>query len=324
MRATTYEEVSSGALNFPEARFDTAINLTHAAFRGLRDQHLVAGAMLFGSAFSGDLFREPDSNPLSDLDVLVVTAADNYGEGMSSLQDISGRVLGSSAVSLEVSWLTEQQAQADDHTFTMPMHAWLQRQVKLHPEMVIGEDPTELIKPLEVDLDEYTDEWFQATRHRFQKSSISPHQALPGALSLPHIAARRSIDALKYTNRAGQTAETPLDVTREGVRAAVHDVYSEHDPELWELYQETEGMQRDFLSFLMDEVSMSTVSEDGYNATIEEMANKAIPMVLKLVGKMRGAFNEVGYPVYDDAYFARVVEINSRTPTLNYYTTMRE
>ncbi len=319
MRATTYEEVSSGALNSPEARSDMAIDLTHTALRGLYKRGLIVGAMLFGSAFSGDLFREPDINPLSDLDVLVVTKGD-YGEGMRSLRDIHALVLGRLAVSLEMTWLTEQQAQAGDHTVAQPMHVWLQRQVILHPEMVIGEDPTELLEPIDVDLDEYTDRWFQETRSRFQKASVSPHQALPWALSLPHIAARRSIDALKYTRRAGQTDKTPLDVTREGIRAAVQDIYGKHDPEIWELYQKIEGMQRDFLSFLMDEVSTGEVSKTEYNATIEAMASRAIPEVLKLLDKMHDAFGRVGYPVLDDAHFRRVQEANGRIPTYQYFT----
>lgn len=271
----------------------------------------------------GSVLDGADLDPLSDLDVVGVTAVGRDEEAANALEAVYEQTLHETAVALETTWVTKEQATNGDHTFTKPVYEWLRREAERHPDNVIGRNPTELIIDPIVDLENDMNDWFTTMKKNFQKQIVSGARELSWTLSLPHIAARRSIDVLKCMQRPCNIDQAPLDVTRQGIFKAVEEVYGAHDTEIWQVYQEVDALRQEYLAFLLGRVSLGGVSRNEYSDTIKAMSDKAIPSVLRLLKLMHDAFNDVGYQVYDDAYFASVLAANSRTPAAEIFMDYR-
>ncbi|HEX8762420.1 MAG TPA: nucleotidyltransferase domain-containing protein [Candidatus Saccharimonadales bacterium] len=329
MRATTYDEVVSGRLNHPERRYQQAAQLAYSALSAHETKRHLIGAVLFGSAIAHDLFTPPEANPLSDLDLIVISKDDGTPKVTDALREMSEQIFDKTAVSTEVTWLTEPEAIAG-HTLTTPMLAWLRRRTSRHPDTVIGENPADIIEPLEIDHRSLIEAWISRTTHNLKKSYVSNRsETLSMALSIPHITARKSLDALqfiryRYESLTAPTVKIPssFEVSRDGVTRAVHDIYGAHNPSISELYTTVAGAKSNYIAFLMEEVACHKVSKAEYERAIQNMTRDIAPKSLDLLGGMQDAFLDISEVYRHPTAFAspNSAQLSSLTERLAGYT----
>ncbi len=293
MRATSYQEVVSGALDNPQQRFATAVEMTLSGMRRLYDDEAIIGATIFGSAVSRDEYQEADIDPLSDVDVFLIAADNRVTRAMRGCRDIAEAVIKETAVALELGWLTEADARIGGHAMLPPMHIWLGTQRALYPTMTVGTAPAEVIRPADINAVTEVDTWFRSTCNNLSKADRPFDTQIALALSIPHIAARKSIGILRYldvNDRLAIPKPRSPHHTKDEVAAIAYHVYGERDNALCERYQELQLIKTAYLGFLTNVVSKGMVSEIGYNNTIQEMAVDAVPQVRELLQRMRAQF----------------------------------
>jgi hypothetical protein len=167
----------------------------------LCDKGTIYGAVLFGSAsFS-------DTNPGSDRDMIAAYPGPVYAtepQTLDALHSVATEVYRATGVPLEITCATLEEFQEGEHTLTGPMLAWLREQPARFPGDVIGDNFIDRIaeqrRPPRTDFTEL-EAWLARAHHVLQKEYLQghyfrPYDLLGQVFSAPHVAARRTIDAL--------------------------------------------------------------------------------------------------------------------------------
>lgn len=296
MRATTYEEVVSGALNNPERRFATAIEMTRQGLQALVDDEWIFGGTIFGSAVSQEPDQPPDIDPLSDLDAIVIAPSlgNHPTKPYRRLHWLSDAVRKETAVALELSYLSRDAAASGNHTYSNAMLAWLRDSTERYPNMTVGEAPVNIFQSTLEDPIAATSVRLAAMYGNLLKASQSHHSQLPWALSVPHVAVRRSIDTLREIDEA-DTLDIPPPLsphyTKIEVALAAVAVYGPRDSQIIRHIEELSLIKQGYLGFLQNVVAKGRATEQQYEATIDEMAADAVPKAADLVGRIRHQFN---------------------------------
>jgi hypothetical protein len=303
MRATTYEEVASGALNNPEQRFAKAIDLTRQGLQLLVDNGIIIGGTIFGSAVSQDPEQPPDIDPLSDLDAIVVAPSwdpSHATQPYRRLHWLSRDVRAETAVALELSYLSRDMAASGNHTYSNSMLAWLRYSTEEYPDMTVGEAPADIFRPSFQDPVDATSVRLASMYGNLLKASQSAHSQLPWALSVAHVAARRSIDTLREIDPLNSLRLPPplsLHYTKAEVAATAIAVYGPRDRQIAWHVQELSLIKQGYLGFLQTVAAKSLATEEQYDATIDEMAADAVPKAADLIGRMHRQFNLMSWQV---------------------------
>jgi hypothetical protein len=291
MHTISYEEVASGALNDPACRFGDAVRLATDMFADLHASGRIVGATIFGSAVQLAPDGQPDFDPLSDLDAIaIIHSCDDY-RALRDLRRGSEAIRATTAVEMELGWLAVDEAKNGWHGMQLPMHDWLSTHTALYPNLTIGTTPTDLIAPRHDDLIAITESWLRSTKNNTQKAQLPADKQLTSALNIPHVATRKTLDALWYSGKLSTTITPIGSYTKEGVARAAFGVYEAHDPELWSLYCELGLIKQGYLGFLMNAVAKGLASKNSYDATISDMAADAVPKVVRFLGTLQTLFN---------------------------------
>jgi hypothetical protein len=275
MRATSYQEVLSGDLLEPVSRFDRAICMAQTNLQELQVSGHIVGSTIFGSAISRAADGFTDADPLSDLDVVAITT-DRSPRHFNALRDMTSLIFSTTAVQLEIVALSQTAARTGNHNLLPPMVDWLGRQPEQYPAMTIGEQPGAYLARPRIDTLETVAAWLLRVSGGMDKVSDHASASLAWSLSIPHIATRKTLDGLAYSDASDVLKIVrPQRYTKAEMLewAAVH--YRPHSPLLFARYEQLQRIKQEFLGFIMDTVVTGAVSEATYDATIDTMAEAA-------------------------------------------------
>lgn len=297
MRVTNYEEVLSGALNHPQQRFDEALDVTLQGLQNLHDDDEITGARVFGSAISRNDNDQTGVGILSDLDVIVVTSQYDR-RARRRLRHISKDVLVKTAVDLEVTCLDPDQAGKGEHNLLPTMLNWLDQQAGLHPDMSVGTEPSELIQPAQINIVEAVSWWLLNARGSLQKASQPASSQLAWALSVPHVAARKSLDALRYIDTENKlNIQLSPQLTKLEVALEARSIYGHRDYRFQDSYLHLYLISKGLDGFLKNVVAKGLATRHAYSNTIEDMAADAAPEAISVLGRMHRLFNQLATEV---------------------------
>lgn len=308
MRPTSHYEAISGLLANPEARFNKANEIARRRIGQLVDDGSVKGALFMGSATEGE------AHALSDLDVILETSSSLDNEERDALIiALTKEVMIPTRVLLEVTTFNQEERLTGAIVLPPNVLRWFKAQAKQYPEKIIGKNPmadffieersaptfqTECAR-----IEEATAGWFEKITPPLRKrhhQGLIYNQAddlMAFALSLPHIAARKTLDALHACDRLSDYnihPEDMFDVSRKNVSSLVTSVYSQYNPHLPEQYTAHHQRQEAFLQFVSHDVKTADLTAEEYRQVIAHtLHEEVLPATIALLDAIHEVYNNI-------------------------------
>lgn len=286
MRVPSYEEATSPAFR-QEDRFEAADRMLKERLGELCAQGTIHGAFLYGSASFGD------TNAGSDRDVIVAYNGNVYETEPATLDALHGvatAVYAATSVPLEVTCATLDEFQEGEHQLTDPMLEWLRQQPEQFPHDGIGEpfigDIAYRRRPVRTDFTEL-EGWLARTHHVLQKEYLQGNYFRPSDLlgqiySLPHVATRKTINALEINGFGAGPLES---LTKEGIANSLYSTYDRKQAISCQLYDEVTRHARMFYDELLPEADRLT--EDEYGQIIIAEIDHNLPKAIHLLTRLQ-------------------------------------
>ena len=286
MRVPSYEEATSPAFR-QEDRFETADLILKERLGELCARDIVHGAFLYGSASFGD------TNAGSDRDVIVAYNGNVYETepaAHGALHNVATEVYTATSVPLEVTCASLDEFREGEHQLTDPMLKWLKEQPGQFPHDSIGDPFIDDIayrrRTVRTDFTEL-EAWLARTHHVLQKEYLQGHYFRPADLlgqiySLPHVATRKTINALEMSGFGAG----PLDsLTKEGIANSLYSTYDRERATSCQLYDEVTQHARIFYDELLPAADQLT--EDEYNHIVTAEIDHNLPKVIHLLTRLQ-------------------------------------
>lgn len=286
MRVPSYKEATSERFEAKD-RFEHADTIIRNKIAGLCNKELVYGAVLFGSASFGD------ANPGSDRDMIVAYPGPVYDTELQSLEALHGlakEVYRATSIPLEITCATLEQFQEGEHLINGPMLNWLQAQAAQFPHDVLGQDfvgnIAEQRRPPRTDFSDL-EMWLSRAHHALQKQYLQgcyfqPHDLLGQIYSVPHVAARKVIDALKSNKYESGALEV---LTKEGIASSLYEIYDREQVISCRLYDEITDSARLFYDELLPKAAR--LDQEEYDQIIEAEIDTNLPKAIHLLTRFQ-------------------------------------
>lgn len=285
-----YEQILAlpGECQRNQENFNYGLDVAYGGMQRLVEKGQLYGALFYGSAvFDG-------TNQTSDIDVFLAVHAFD-AETTFNLKALVGRVNELTGVPLGLTGYTVEDLQNGRHWERAAKIDTLFQLAEERPDLVAGNNPLEVLRPLEQDLladvDDYlTNRLREMTWSDLQGCVKNPEGVLEAVFNAPHRAGRKSLSALIH---AGRLPEAVLpDMKKPTIARAVAETYGVADPAVTELNTDIQA-EFDRYLILVDQVRAGHISADEYNQLIRASLSASLPLAIDYIRRLQIQYRRI-------------------------------